>query len=325
MTWGWPSTVPEAAAEFLAEGVLEPHDAATQGARGLIREGPQAAGRVVAAQLQLQQREGRELRRPPDGPRLGKPLHQLRVVQQGSQQPPENHRPPSSPEPGPRRTRLPTGHAGRRTSRRRMMTTPPPQDGPRPRPLPAAGPHTLPFPPPPPQPPGPSSRGRVVVRVSLCTMSGGLLKALHSDSYVELSEYRDQHFRGDNEEQEKLLKKSCTLYVGNLSFYTTEEQIYELFSKSGDIKKIIMGLDKMKKTACGFCFVEYYSRADAENAMRYINGTRLDDRLIRTDWDAGFKEGRQYGRGRSGGQVRDEYREDYDAGRGGYGKLAQKQ
>lgn len=38
--------------------------------------------------------------------------------------------------------------------------------------------------------------------------------------------------------------------------------------------------------------------------MRYINGTRLDDRIIRTDWDAGFKEGRQYGRGRSGGQVR---------------------
>ncbi|XP_053421046.1 nuclear cap-binding protein subunit 2 isoform X3 [Nycticebus coucang] len=133
------------------------------------------------------------------------------------------------------------------------------------------------------------------------------------------------HAEGDNEEQEKLLKKSCTLYVGNLSFYTTEEQIYELFSKSGDIKKIIMGLDKMKKTACGFCFVEYYSRADAENAMRYINGTRLDDRIIRTDWDAGFKEGRQYGRGRSGGQVRDEYRQDYDAGRGGYGKLAQNQ
>lgn len=155
-------------------------------------------------------------------------------------------------------------------------------------------------------------------------MSGCLLKALRSDSYVELSQYRDQHFWGDIEEQEKLLKKSCTLYVGNLSFYTTEEQIYELFSKSGDIKKIIMGLDKMKKTACGFCFVEYYSRADAENAMRYINGTRLDDRIIRTDWDAGFKEGRQYGRGRSGGQVRDEYRQDYDAGRGGYGKLAQK-
>ncbi|XP_027132398.1 nuclear cap-binding protein subunit 2 [Larimichthys crocea] len=128
---------------------------------------------------------------------------------------------------------------------------------------------------------------------------------------------------GNRYEQEKLLKQSHTLYVGNLSFYTTEEQVHELFSKSGDVKRIIIGLDKVKKTACGFCFVEYYTRTGAENAMRFINGTRLDDRIIRTDWDAGFKEGRQYGRGKSGGQVRDEYRQDYDPARGGYGKLAQ--
>lgn len=49
--------------------------------------------------------------------------------------------------------------------------------------------------------------------------------------------------------------------------------------------------------------LRYYSREDSENAMRYVNGTRLDDRIIRTDWDAGFKEGRQFGRGKSGGQV----------------------
>ncbi|XP_018423112.1 PREDICTED: nuclear cap-binding protein subunit 2 isoform X2 [Nanorana parkeri] len=97
-----------------------------------------------------------------------------------------------------------------------------------------------------------------------------MISALKSDSYVELSQYRDQHFKGKREDQEKLLKQS-------------------------------------------------YS----EQAMRFINGTRLDDRIIRTDWDAGFKEGRQYGRGKSGGQVRDEYRKDYDAGRGGYGKVVQ--
>uniref|UniRef100_UPI003AACCD8D nuclear cap-binding protein subunit 2 isoform X2 n=1 Tax=Centroberyx gerrardi TaxID=166262 RepID=UPI003AACCD8D len=101
------------------------------------------------------------------------------------------------------------------------------------------------------------------------------LNALYSDSYVDISQYRDQHFKGNRYEQEKLLK--------------------------------------------------YYTRADAEHAMRFINGTRLDDRIIRTDWDAGFKEGRQYGRGKSGGQVRDEYRQDYDPARGGYGKLAQQQ
>ncbi|XP_070538010.1 nuclear cap-binding protein subunit 2-like [Ptychodera flava] len=151
------------------------------------------------------------------------------------------------------------------------------------------------------------------------------MEAVLGDRMIELSSYRDQHFKGTLGAQERLLKNSTTLYVGNLSFYTTEEQIHELFLKSGDLKRIVMGLDKIKKTPCGFCFVEYYTRLDAENAMRYINGTRLDDRIVRTDWDAGFIEGRQYGRGKSGGQVRDEYRTDYDSGRGGYGKAALKQ
>mmetsp|Transcript_22302 Transcript_22302/g.34944 ORF Transcript_22302/g.34944 Transcript_22302/m.34944 type:complete len:134 (-) Transcript_22302:62-463(-) len=50
---------------------------------------------------------------------------------------------------------------------------------------------------------------------------------------------------------------------------------------------------------------------------------RLDDRTIRIDRDWGFVEGRQYGRGKSGGQVRDEYRMDFDLGRGGFGKMYQ--
>lgn len=77
--------------------------------------------------------------------------------------------------------------------------------------------------------------------------------------------------------------------------------------------------------------------------MKYIGGTKLDERIIRTDLDPGFQEGRQYGyvcncsfgwqgyvgrrkltapqrRGKSGGQVRDEYRDEYDPGRGGYGR-----
>ncbi|KAI1286922.1 Nuclear cap-binding protein subunit 2 [Halotydeus destructor] len=137
---------------------------------------------------------------------------------------------------------------------------------------------------------------------------------------IQLSSYRDKDFKGSRTEQEKELTESTTLYVGNLSFYTSEEQIYELFGKCGDIKRVIVGLDKLKKTPCGFCFVEYHTRADARNAMRYVNGTRLDDRVIRTDWDTGFLDGRQYGRGKSGGQVRDEYRDDFDGGRGGYGK-----
>jgi hypothetical protein len=51
------------------------------------------------------------------------------------------------------------------------------------------------------------------------------------------------------------------------------------------------------------CLSRFYLRIDAENAIRFVNGTRLDDRIVRTDWDAGFIEGRQYGRGKTGGQV----------------------
>lgn len=85
-----------------------------------------------------------------------------------------------------------------------------------------------------------------------------------------------------------------------------------------------MGLDKFKKTPCGFCFVEYHERTDAVRAMQWVNGTRLDNRIIRCDWDAGFIEGRQFGRGKSGGQIRDEYRETFDPDRGGYGKIMSK-
>uniref|UniRef100_A0AC35TVR6 Nuclear cap-binding protein subunit 2 n=1 Tax=Rhabditophanes sp. KR3021 TaxID=114890 RepID=A0AC35TVR6_9BILA len=138
-----------------------------------------------------------------------------------------------------------------------------------------------------------------------------------------IGEYRDLRFKGDRTEQERKLAESTTLYVGNLSYYTTEGQCYELFMKAGDVKRIIMGIDRFKRTPCGFCFVEYYNRKDAENAMRYINQTRLDDRIIRTDWDAGFIDGRQFGRGKHGGQVRDEYRADFDGGRGGWAKTNQ--
>lgn len=147
----------------------------------------------------------------------------------------------------------------------------------------------------------------------------------------KFSNYKDSQASRDREMQYELLKKSTTLYVGNLSFYTTEEQIYELFSKcttpeeGGGIKRIIMGLDRNSRTPCGFCFVEYYSHNEALACMRYISGTKLDERIIRCDLDIGYKDGRQFGRGRSGGQVRDEHRQDYDAGRGGWGAQAQAQ
>jgi RNA recognition motif-containing protein len=47
----------------------------------------------------------------------------------------------------------------------------------------------------------------------------------------------------------------------------------------------------------------YHTRNDALAAVRHLNGTKLDNRQLRVDIDYGFEEGRQFGRGRSGGQV----------------------
>ncbi|KAG2448799.1 hypothetical protein HYH02_006150 [Chlamydomonas schloesseri] len=138
-----------------------------------------------------------------------------------------------------------------------------------------------------------------------------------------ITQYRDRRFEGTEADWEHALATSTTVYVGNLAFTTREEQMYDVFGRVGHIKRIVMGLDKIQKTPCGFAFAIYYTRRDAEEAVAFLNGTLVDERAIRVDLDWGFVEGRQYGRGRSGGQVRDEFRQDYDPGRGGYGKLVQ--
>lgn len=135
-------------------------------------------------------------------------------------------------------------------------------------------------------------------------------------------EYWDKQSYTSIDEQREAMTKATTIYVGNVSFFTTELQIWELFSSVGHVERVIMGLDRLKKTPCGFCFVKFNRHAGAANAVNYVTGTKLDQRVIRCELDGGFKEGRQYGRGASGGQVRDERRskDDYDAGRGGFGR-----
>ena len=72
-------------------------------------------------------------------------------------------------------------------------------------------------------------------------------------------------------------------------------QLLITLSRCGEIKRLVMGLDRFNKTPCGFCFVEYYTHQDALDCLKYVGGTKLDERIIRADLDPGFEEGRQYG------------------------------
>lgn len=126
--------------------------------------------------------------------------------------------------------------------------------------------------------------------------------------------YWDRSHYDSPESQMAALASSSTLYIGNLAFSTRVCHLKAVFSTVGAVKEIHMGLDRFQKKPCGFAFVEYERRCDALDAVAYLTGTKLDSRVIRVELDAGFKPGRQYGRGASGGQVRDDRRGDLARG-----------
>ena len=130
-------------------------------------------------------------------------------------------------------------------------------------------------------------------------------------------EYHDRSNFATLDDQRRAKKNSLTVYVGNLSFYTTETQLYSLFSLAGPVDRVIMGLHRVQKTPCGFCFVIFMNRQAVVFAKNYLNGTVVDGKKIKVEIDPGFKEGRQFGRARSGGQVQDDRRTYHDPQRGG--------
>lgn len=100
------------------------------------------------------------------------------------------------------------------------------------------------------------------------------------------------------DEYNERIRTSTTLYVGNLSFFTVESQLLEFFSQCGQVVNLIMGLNRMKMQPCGFCFVEYATRAEAALAVDTLNRSICDGMVIRVDWDYGFEPSRQFGRGK---------------------------
>jgi nuclear cap-binding protein subunit 2 len=121
---------------------------------------------------------------------------------------------------------------------------------------------------------------------------------LYDESAIKSnSAYYDIKIRGNAQRDvvQSSLDASTTLYVGNLPTTVKEEQLHELFSCAGPIERIVLGVDRETLEPCGFCFVEYISRKDAEDCLKYINGMQIIENLkpIYVDWDVGYSEGRE--------------------------------
>jgi RNA recognition motif-containing protein len=101
------------------------------------------------------------------------------------------------------------------------------------------------------------------------------------------------------------------LYVGNLSYGTTREQLEELFSQVGEVAEATIINDRETGRSKGFGFVEMATEEAAQEAIRRFNGQQLDNRTLTVN-EARPREDR------GGGGYGD--RGGYDRGdRGGYG------
>jgi len=80
--------------------------------------------------------------------------------------------------------------------------------------------------------------------------------------------------RGREEAQARTAATSRTLYIGNLAFVTTDAQVHALFSRCGAIERVIMGLNRVTKMPCGFCFVMCVAslRANRAEGARQLRG-----------------------------------------------------
>jgi RNA recognition motif-containing protein len=96
------------------------------------------------------------------------------------------------------------------------------------------------------------------------------------------------------------------LYVGNLAYSTTEDDLRETFAKIGEVQSAKLIIDPTNGRSKGFGFIEMATDEDGDKAIAALNGSSLSDRTITVN------EARpQQPRPRQGGFG--------DGGRGGYG------
>ena len=105
------------------------------------------------------------------------------------------------------------------------------------------------------------------------------------------------------------------VYVGNLPYDTTEEEIRQVFSGAGTVASASIVTDRETGRSKGFGFVQMSSQAEAEKAVSMFNGYQLHNRALKVDLARPREDRPRTG----GGGGRDRRGGSYGGGRGGNG------
>lgn len=76
---------------------------------------------------------------------------------------------------------------------------------------------------------------------------------------------------------------SNKLYVGNLNYASTEQELNSLFGEYGAVQEVFIPKDKMTGRARGFAFVTYTENDAAENAVNALNGVEFGGRPLKVN------------------------------------------
>jgi RNA recognition motif-containing protein len=108
------------------------------------------------------------------------------------------------------------------------------------------------------------------------------------------------------------------LYVGNLDFNTSEDELRSVFAAHGNVAEVFMAMDKFTGRPRGFAFVTMGSDAEAKAAIAAIHGTKVGSRDLTVNEARPREErsDRPYG---GGGGGRGQGGGGYGGGGGGYG------
>ncbi len=99
------------------------------------------------------------------------------------------------------------------------------------------------------------------------------------------------------------------IYVGNLPYSATNEQLAQLFGQYGDVSEASVVMDRDTGQSKGFGFVQMEDDEAARQAIANLNGTQLDNRTIRVS-EAQARPDRGGGAGGGGGRYGDRPRRD---------------
>ncbi len=92
------------------------------------------------------------------------------------------------------------------------------------------------------------------------------------------------------------------LYVGNLPYETTEDQLRELFSQAGQVESVNIIINKFSGRSKGFAFVEMSSEEEAQKAIKMFNEYQLGGRAIIVNEARPREERKQHSSGLGGQQ-----------------------